>query len=231
MGTLRGEGEPMGLGVDIVGIEQQSHAHIPRPASPIGGDAPLSIGAKHSWFHGLLPKRQMHVLMSVENLTKTKVTCESLLVQMGATILASSRAQSSLPLTQQGPSQYLLERIRDPQSGKSISCKPMRFRVEYTILPVRSQASSTPSTANGGGNMQGNALPTSPGMPGFDPRSAQGRSMSPVLGGGGGSGAGSTASPSFATSVTWTHEKGSLTTFRLFLDKVRGAWTLDTTSN
>ena len=231
MGTLRGEGEPMGLGVDIVGIEQQSHAHIPRPASPIGGDAPLSIGAKHSWFHGLLPKRQMHVLMSVENLTKTKVTCESLLVQMGATILASSRAQSSLPLTQQGPSQYLLERIRDPQSGKSISCKPMRFRVEYTILPVRSQASSTPSTANGGGNMQGNALPTSPGMPGFDPRSAQGRSMSPVLGGGGGSGAASTASPSFATSVTWTHEKGSLTTFRLFMDKVRGAWTLDTTSN
>mgnify|MGYP001761971356 FL=1 len=121
-----------------------------------------------------------------------------------------SRAQMSYPLTQQGPKQYLLEKLFDPKMGQTAqTCKPMRFRVEYTILPVRSQ--------RGGRNV----TPTSPGMPGFDPRSN--RPMSPVLGGGP-----STLTPSFATSVTLTHEKGSLTTFRLFMDRLRRNWDLDT---
>lgn len=209
MGALRGhDDEPRGLGLDIIGVDSEA-PHMPqRPTSPMGGDA-QSIGARQSWFHGLLPKRQMHVLMSVENLTLTMKECDALLAQMGATPTAMSRAQMSYPLTQQGPRQYLLEKLFDPKMGQAAqTCKPMRFRVEYTILPVRSQ--------RGGRNV----TPTSPGMPGFDPRSN--RPMSPVLGGGP-----STLTPSFATSVTLTHEKGSLTTFRLFMDKLRHNWDMD----
>ena len=209
MGALRGhDDEPRGLGLDIIGVDSEA-LHMPqRPTSPMGGDA-QSIGARQSWFHGLLPKRQMHVLMSVENLTLTMKECDALLAQMGATPTAMSRAQMSYPLTQQGPRQYLLEKLFDPKMGQAAqTCKPMRFRVEYTILPVRSQ--------RGGRNV----TPTSPGMPGFDPRSN--RPMSPVLGGGP-----STLTPSFATSVTLTHEKGSLTTFRLFMDKLRHNWDMD----
>ena len=210
MGALRGhDDEPRGLGLDIIGVDSEA-LHMPqRPTSPMGGDA-QSIGARQSWFHGLLPKRQMHVLMSVENLTLTMKECDALLAQLGATPTAMSRAQMSYPLTQQGPKQYLLEKLFDPKMGQTAqTCKPMRFRVEYTILPVRSQ--------RGGRNV----TPTSPGMPGFDPRSN--RPMSPVLGGGP-----STLTPSFATSVTLTHEKGSLTTFRLFMDRLRRNWDLDT---
>ena len=210
MGALRGhDDEPKGLGLDIIGVDPEA-PHVPqRPTSPMGGDA-QSIGARQSWFHGLLPKRQMHVLMSVENLTLTMKECDALLAQLGATPTAMSRAQMSYPLTQQGPKQYLLEKLFDPKMGQTAqTCKPMRFRVEYTILPVRSQ--------RGGRNV----TPTSPGMPGFDPRSN--RPMSPVLGGGP-----STLTPSFATSVTLTHEKGSLTTFRLFMDRLRRNWDLDT---
>ena len=210
MGALRGhDDEPRGLGLDIIGVDSEA-SHMPqRPTSPMGGDA-QSIGARQSWFHGLLPRRQMHVLMSVENLTLTMKECDALLAQLGATPTAMSRAQMSYPLTQQGPKQYLLEKLFDPKMGQAAqTCKPMRFRVEYTILPVRSQ--------RGGRNV----TPTSPGMPGFDPRSN--RPMSPVLGGGP-----STLTPSFATSVTLTHEKGSLTTFRLFMDRLRRNWDLDT---
>ena len=210
MGALRGhDDEPKGLGLDIIGVDSDA-PHVPqRPTSPMGGDA-QSIGARQSWFHGLLPKRPMHVLMSVENLTLTMKECDALLAQLGATPTAMSRAQMSYPLTQQGPKQYLLEKLFDPKMGQTAqTCKPMRFRVEYTILPVRSQ--------RGGRNV----TPTSPGMPGFDPRSN--RPMSPVLGGGP-----STLTPSFATSVTLTHEKGSLATFRLFMDRLRRNWDLDT---
>ena len=210
MGALRGhDDEPKGLGLDIIGVDSDA-PHVPqRPTSPMGGDA-QSIGARQSWFHGLLPRRQMHVLMSVENLTLTMKECDALLAQLGATPTAMSRAQMSYPLTQQGPKQYLLEKLFDPKMGQTAqTCKPMRFRVEYTILPVRSQ--------RGGRNV----TPTSPGMPGFDPRSN--RPMSPVLGGGP-----STLTPSFATSVTLTHEKGSLATFRLFMDRLRRNWDLDT---
>ena len=210
MGSLRRQDEePQGLGLDIIGVDSEA-PHMPqRPTSPMGGDV-QSIGARQSWFHGLLPKRQMHVLMSVENLTLTMKECDALLAAMGATPTAMSRAQMSYPLTQQGPRQYLLEKLFDPKVGQAAqACKPMRFRVEYTILPVRSQ--------RGGRNV----TPTSPGMPGFDPRST--RPMSPVLGGGP-----SAVTPSFATSVTFTHEKGSLTTFRLFMDKLRRDWDMDT---
>ena len=132
------------------------------------------------------------------------------MAHLGATRTDMSRAQMSYPLTQQGPKQYLLEKLFDPKMGQTAqTCKPMRFRVEYTILPVRSQ--------RGGRNV----TPTSPGMPGFDPRSN--RPMSPVLGGGP-----STGSPSFATTVRLSLEQVSVAAFRLFMDRLRRNWDLDT---
>lgn len=218
MDTLRGHhDEPQGLGLDIVGIENEMPA---RPSSPLG-EAP-AIGAKHSWFHTFLPKRQTHVFMSVGNLTLTMETSEALLARMGATPTALARAQMSQPLTQQGPKQYLLEQLRDLKRGETVACKPMRFRVEYTILPVHSGAKQPPSSA-----------PAVQGMPGFDPRAAaHGRPMSPILGGGASSSAPGSASasapaPSFATSVTFTHEKGSLTTFKMLMSALRAGWDMD----
>ena len=69
MGALRGhDDEPKGLGLDIIGVDSDA-PHVPqRPTSPMGGDA-QSIGARQSWFHGLLPKRQMHVPVSYTHLT------------------------------------------------------------------------------------------------------------------------------------------------------------------
>ena len=114
MGVLRGgnDEELTGLGLDIVGIEKEA-AHVPRPTSPISGEVP-SLGARHSWFHTLLPRRQTHVLMSVENLTVTVEQSRQLLQQLGSTPTQAARSQMSLPLTQQGALQYLLEELVDP---------------------------------------------------------------------------------------------------------------------
>lgn len=236
MGVLRGgnDEELTGLGLDIVGIEKEA-AHVPRPTSPISGEVP-SLGARHSWFHTLLPRRQTHVLMSVENLTVTVEQSRQLLQQLGSTPTQAARSQMSLPLTQQGALQYLLEELVDPATKVRTKCKPMRFRVEYTILPVRSQPSRVASgSGHGDGTSPRLGAPLSPGIPGFDPRAAR-RPMSPALGGAASPmlpsvGAESPSQPpSFATSVTFTHERGSLSTFRLLMDKLHDAWTMDNTS-
>ncbi|WFD19188.1 Transcription factor [Malassezia caprae] len=229
MGVLRGgnDEEPTGLGLDIVGIEKEA-AHVPRPTSPISGDAP-SLGARHSWFHTLLPRRQMHVLMSVENLTVTVEQSRQLLQQLGSTPTHATRTQMTLPVTQQGALQYLLEELVDPSTKARTKCKPMRFRVEYTILPVRSQPGRV---ASGSASTAAPSAPLSPGMPGFDPRAAR-RPVSPALGGASPvlpSLGEASPSPSFATSVTFTHERGSLSTFRVLMDKLHHAWTMDTAS-
>ena len=195
-----------GLGLAVPGADKENA--LVRPVSP-AGDA---IGARHSWFNGLLHRKQTQLLMSVENLTTTVETCQLLLRRLGTTLTPMSRSQATLPLTQQGPLQYLLEQLFDHAEGTVTPCKPMRFRVEYTILPVSSQTRRVSS-----GKVDGAA---SPGMPGFDPRAAS-RPMSPVFR------APAAASPSFATSVTFTHEKGSLTTFRMFMAKLRRDWQLD----
>ncbi|WFD48421.1 hypothetical protein GLX27_003091 [Malassezia furfur] len=177
-----------------------------RPMSP-AGDA---VGARHSWFNGLLHRRQTQMLMSVQNLTTTVEGCQALLRQLGATLTPLSRAQSTLPTTQQGPLQYAVDQIYDHTEGAVTACRPMRFRVEYTILPVSSQTRRVSGP-----------VPTShaPGMPGFDPRAAS-RPMSPAF-----------RTPStettYATSVTFSHEKGSSTTFRTFMAKLRRDWHLD----
>ena len=171
------------------------------------GDA---VGARHSWFNGLLHRRQTQMLMSVQNLTTTVEGCQALLRQLGATLTPLSRAQSTLPTTQQGPLQYAVDQIYDHTEGAVTACRPMRFRVEYTILPVSSQTRRVSGP-----------VPTShaPGMPGFDPRAAS-RPMSPAF-----------RTPStettYATSVTFSHEKGSSTTFRTFMAKLRRDWHLD----
>ena len=153
----------------------------------------------------------MHVLMSVENLTLTAETCQQMLQRLGAVPTPYSRAQMGLPLTQQGPLVYLLERLQDPKTQQVISCKPMRFRVEYTILPIRSQARSV-SESGTKASSNASTTPKSPGMPGWDPRTHRRTDDEPL---------------SFATSVTCTHEKGSLSTFRQFMDTLRREWTLD----
>ncbi|KAL4401240.1 serine/threonine-protein kinase Gin4 [Malassezia pachydermatis] len=215
--VLRRDDEPAGLGVDIIGLDKDN-MHLQRPMSPIGSEpvtttagTSSTIGARHSWFYGLLPKRQMHVLMSVENLTLTAETCQQMLQRLGAVPTPYSRAQMGLPLTQQGPLVYLLERLQDPKTQQVISCKPMRFRVEYTILPIRSQARSV-SESGTKASSNASTTPKSPGMPGWDPRTHRRTDDEPL---------------SFATSVTCTHEKGSLSTFRQFMDTLRREWTLD----
>ncbi|WFD27143.1 hypothetical protein MNAN1_002139 [Malassezia nana] len=229
MGVLRGDNdeEPTGLGLDIVSIEKEA-PHVPRPTSPISGEAP-SLGARHSWFHTLLPRRQTHVLMSVENLTVTVERCRQLLSELGATPTPAARTQLGLPLTQQGALQYVLEELKDPSTKTRTQCKPMRFRVEYTILPVRSQPGRVVS-GHGPPSSPTVAAPQSPGMPGFDPRAIR-RPMSPGLGGAASPvlpSSGAEANPgSFATSVTYTHERGSLSTFRRLMDMLHHVWTMD----
>ncbi|WFD08336.1 hypothetical protein MVES1_003708 [Malassezia vespertilionis] len=195
--------ETVGLGVQVPGKENVL------PAAKKPDDA---IDARHSWFTGILHRRQTHVLMSVQNLTFTVQTSQALLQQLGTTLTPQSRVQTTRPLTQQAPLQYLLESMYDTKEGKHIKCRPMRFRVEYTILPVSSSVRHAASPKL--------TTPLSPGMPGYDPRAAS-RPMSPVLD------AARSGVQSFATSVTFTHEKGSLTTFKLFMSKLRRDWKLD----
>lgn len=147
--------------------------------------------------------------MSVENLTVTVERCQALLRRLGTTLTPLSRTRASLPITQQGPLQYLLEQIFDHTEGSVTTCKPMRFRVEYTILPVSSQMR----------RVSGASVSSAQGMPGFDPRAAS-RPMSPAF-------RAPSTETTFATSVTFTHEKGSLTTFRTFMAKLRRDWHLD----
>ena len=217
LGVLRNDEVPKGLGLDVVGIDE----NVRMPVSPISGE---HVGTRHSWFNGLLHRRQLHVFMSVKNLTATVEYCQQLLQRLGATPAPSSRAHMTLPLTQQGAIVYLLEHLYDHAEGTDTICKPMRFRVEYTILPVRSVSRVTPTRAAPPPPAATGADGSAAGMPGYDPRAAL-RAASPVPASPGGNRA-----PQFATSVTFTHEKGSLTTFRMFMGKLRREWQLDATA-
>ncbi|WFD34778.1 Transcription factor [Malassezia cuniculi] len=176
-----------------------------RPTSP----GPLDVvSAKNSWFNGLLNRRSTQVLLSVENLTVTVESCQDLLGKLGATLTPSSRAHSSLPIYQQGTLSYVLERLQDPRDGTSVMCKPMRFRVEYTVLPV----------ASGTVPAHQPQVPLAELAPTGRPQSRlDAKGVRPT----------SPAAPTFATSVTFTHDKGSVTTFKLFMTTLRRAWTCD----
>lgn len=176
-----------------------------RPSSPSPVDG---VSAKNSWFNGLLNRRSTQVLMSVENLTSTVDTCHKLLSELGATLTPSSHAHSKLPIYQQGALNYVLEQLRDPRDGTSVRCKPMRFRVEYTILPVASGAATARQLP----------MPLAELAPAGRPQSRfEARGVRPT----------SPATPTFATSVTFTHDKGSVTTFKLFMTTLSRSWTCD----
>ncbi|WFD44407.1 non-specific serine/threonine protein kinase [Malassezia psittaci] len=188
-------------------IQVEKENEVRRPMSPVAGDV---VHARHSWFNQLLPRRQTQILMSVNNLTVTVEGCQALLNKLGATLTTQSKAQASAPITQQVPLVYALDQLFDHQEGAVTKCKPMRFKVEYTILPVSSQTRrvSAPTSMSG-----------AQGIPGFDPR-AFSRPMSPAFR----AASSSLDEKVFATSVTFTHEKGSLNTFRIFMAKLRRDW-------
>ena len=178
-----------------------------RPTSPTPLDG---ISAKNSWFNGLLHRRSTQVLMSVENLTATVEVCQTLLAKLGATLAPSSRVNSSLPIFQQGSLHYVLERLRDPRDKSSIMCKPMRFRVDYTVLPV---GSDNVAPAYQRPTVLTDLAPTGRPQSRLDARGVR-PTQAPA--------------PTFATSVTFTHDKGSVTTFKLFMTTLRRVWTCDT---
>lgn len=188
----------------------------PRPATPATAEGQSArVDAKHSWFNGILRLRSTQVVMSVENLTVTMETCQQLLRRLGATLTPLARAQLEQPLGQQGPISYVMERLYDHREGLVHTCKPMRFRVEYTILPVQSRPR---------GSAQAHSTPAMQRAPEWGrptsrlDEAAQRAGLAKAPTG---------TEMSFATSVTFTHEKGSLTTFKLFMARLRRDWPLD----
>lgn len=177
-----------------------------RPTSPTPLDG---VSAKNSWFNGLLHRRSTQVFMSVENLTTTVEVCQALLAKLGATLTPSSRVSITLPIFQQGSLYYVLERLHDPRDKSSIMCKPMRFRVDYTVLPV---GSDNVAPAYQRPTAPADLAPTGRPQSRLDARGVR-PTQAPA--------------PTFATSVTFAHDKGSVTTFKLFMTTLRRVWTCD----
>ncbi|EPQ31486.1 uncharacterized protein PFL1_00821 [Pseudozyma flocculosa PF-1] len=221
-----------GLGLDIGSSNAYvSSAPSPNPSTAPSTPATPSMTPKNSWFAGLFNwKPATHTLMSTENFSETLVETSRLLQSYGVrVVLEDSEHHGTLKCTVNEYREF---------NGVTTSAKPVRFRVEFTILPVGSAANSPhlglglalPSPALGSSR---NGHP-SPALSNYSRHSAAS---------GGSSGGGGPVSSydyattqqhhratyGFATSVTLIQEKGALSTFRLIHGRLRREWTLDQT--
>ncbi|KAN0061309.1 serine/threonine-protein kinase gin4 [Thecaphora frezii] len=205
-----------GLGLDIgtsnayvagTGTAVSSPVMVSMPATP-------SMTPKNSWFAGLFNwKPATHTLLSTENFSETLVETSRLLQSYGVRVVVEDADHH-------GMLKCTVNEYRE-FNGVVTAAKPVRFRVEFTILPVGSAANSPHLGL-------GLALP-SPAM-----GSSRSGHPSPALSTfsrlSGASGAADFAQRptyGFATSVTLIQEKGALSTFKLIHARLRREWSLD----
>lgn len=175
----------------------------PTPSTPNsamttpGSRSSSGASPKQSWFAGLFNwKPATCTLMSVENFSTTHAEAKRLLQSCGARVFVEDSENTgtlkcSLAEVRTGGAQS----VHSTESHHS--AKPLRFRVEFQILPMSSSAS--------------------PALGSSTPRSI-GSAASPNL---------SANGVAYATSVTLVQEKGSLSTFKQIYHAMRDLWVLD----
>ncbi|CAD6892027.1 unnamed protein product [Tilletia controversa] len=218
----------------------------PNPSIMSGASSIIAPSPKQSWFTGLFNwKPASCTLYSTENISATTTECRRLLHSYGIRTVVED-AESDLRVA---VLKCASPEVRDPSGGHIVN-KSVRFRVEFTILPV---SSSSASSGHGSGSASLAASPAmmAPGTPRssvFVPASPALSSRSggagSVIGAGGSvSGAGSvraasirsgttststmSASHGFATMMTLVQEKGALSTFKGVHSHLRRDWELD----
>ncbi|KAE8231951.1 hypothetical protein CF326_g3020 [Tilletia indica] len=220
----------------------------PNPSIMSGSSSIVAPSPKQSWFTGLFNwKPASYTLYSTENLSATTTECRRLLNSFGVrTILEDAESDLRVAVLK-----CVSAEVRDP-SGTQVINKPVRFRVEFAILPV----GSSPANSTAGGSGGSSSLAASPAMmvPGT-PRSSVLVPASPALSsrsggagsvsGGGGSVAGGgsirassirsgttsasgmSASYGYATNVVVVQEKGPLSSFKHVYALLKRDWELD----
>ncbi|KAL9936251.1 hypothetical protein V8E36_005093 [Tilletia maclaganii] len=218
----------------------------PNPSIMSGSSSIIPPSPKQSWFAGLFNwKPASYTLYSIETLSITTTECRRLLHSYGVRTVLED-AESELRV---GVLKCVSAEVRDP-SGVHVVSKPVRFRVEFAMLPVASpSAAFAPSPALSGGAVPGT------------PRGSILVPASPALSAGGGpsvmrassirSGttthsyysregsssythtpAATTATSGgllhgFATTMTLVQEKGALSTFKGIHAQLSRDWELD----
>lgn len=157
------------------------------PGTPSLMSPSMNSSPKQSWFAGLFNwKPATASLMSTENFSITHAETKRLLLNSGARVFVEDSENAGVlkcSLTE----------------GKEINSKPLRFRVEFQILPMSSLA----SPALGG-----------------TPKSAM---ASPALS----SHSNQSQAAHYATCVNLIQEKGSLASFKSIYHSLKRTWTLD----
>jgi hypothetical protein len=200
-----------GLGLDI-GIPGDYGAAAPAgivspPPTPLSPSA-TGPGKKDSWFAGLFNwKPATFTLMSTENLSETLGEAVRRLQSFGVRVAMDESLDAHHTTLKCAVTEY-----RD-SGGLVTPAKPLRFRVEFSILPVGSTTNS-PYLGLGlslhGANIDANGLPS----PALSTHSRSSASTNAV----------------FATSMQVIQEKGALSTFKLVHGRLRREWTLDMSS-
>jgi hypothetical protein len=189
-----------GLGLDISHGAPQHGSSIAAPSirSPVPSNtsAPSTpregASPKQSWFSGLFNwKVEKHVLLSVENFSATHAEVKRLLLSSGARVFVEDAEHM-------GVLKCSLAEVRDGSGAK-----PVRFRVEFAILPM----SSSSAAASPALDTTRLSAP-SPALSSYSGRST------PSDGG------------VYATSCTIIHEKGAPAAFRRTYEELRRNWTL-----
>jgi len=196
-----------GLGLDI-GLSAGAESHSPALKSPAlsGFSAPLTpatpstpglmspslnTSPKQSWFAGLFNwKPATASLMSTENFSITHTETKRLLLHSGARVFVEDSENAGV----------LKCSLNEGRDGSS---KPVRFRVEFQILPLSSTAASP---AIGG---TPKSILASPALSLQSPLPPQ---------------------QHYATSITLIQEKGSLASFKQVYNSLKRTWTLDAPS-
>lgn len=203
-----------GLGLDIGGgagvstiaapssIKSPSlHQAPPTPSTP--GSASFATGGnspKQSWFAGLFNwKPATFTLMSTENFSITHAEVKRLLHYSGARVFVEDSEHM-------GILKCSLAELKE--GGMSTSTKPVRFRVEFNILPMSSGGAS-PAI---GGRQSAMASPALSNIssPSYTSSSSSGRNTA-----------------MYATQVTLIQEKGALSSFKAVYHSLRKQWSLD----
>jgi serine/threonine protein kinase len=149
----------------------------------------LNTSPKQSWFAGLFNwKPATASLMSTENFSTTHMETKRLLLHSGARVFVEDSENAGV----------LKCSLNEGNVGSS---KPVRFRVEFQILPK----SSTASPAIGG---TPRSILASPLLSSHSPSVQQQQQQ-------------------YATSITLIQEKGSLASFKQVYNSLKRSWTLD----
>ncbi|KAK0563151.1 serine/threonine-protein kinase gin4 [Tilletia horrida] len=216
----------------------------PNPSVMSGSSSLVAPSPKQSWFAGLFNwKPASYSLYSMENLGATTTECRRLLHSYGVrTVLEDAESELKVAVLK-----CVSAEVRDP-SGLHVISKPVRFRVEFSILPIGSPSQRTSTALGAGINPSLNASPAF--APPGTPRSSVLVPASPALSSGtGAGGAGSVRAASirsgttsisagtgavaaavssgFATSMVLVQEKGALSTFKGIHTQLRRDWELD----